>query len=184
MPPSVYAPGMMDFQDVANRFAWLMASPRGALVYCPYLVVVGVLLITCRKHLSDAGLLLPAGLAIAGHTLLLVGFKGWHANWAYGPRPTTATCSRGSCCSRRWACKDSPRFRVVRGRSPARSRSRRASRGAASCIPGVRPRRPRGTGTTGRGALGDEGAVKDWHHPQFLAGLTFEVNPDGTVTEK
>jgi hypothetical protein len=31
-------------------------------------------------------------------------------------------------------------------------------------------------------AVGEEAAVKEWDHPQFLAGLTFEVNPDGTVT--
>ncbi len=33
-------------------------------------------------------------------------------------------------------------------------------------------------------AVGDEAAVKDWRHPQFLAGLTFEVNPDGSVREE
>ena len=30
-------------------------------------------------------------------------------------------------------------------------------------------------------AVGEEAAVKEWHHPQFLCGLTFEVNPDGSV---
>ena len=28
--------------------------------------------------------------------------------------------------------------------------------------------------------IGQEASVKDWSHPQFLAGITFVVKPDGT----
>ena len=57
---------------MANRFAWLMVSPtRGLLVYCPYTVAILAILVGGRKHLTDAGLLLPAGLAIAGHTFMI-----------------------------------------------------------------------------------------------------------------
>ena len=33
-------------------------------------------------------------------------------------------------------------------------------------------------------AVPHEDAVKDWRHPQFLAGVTFEVLLDGSVRER
>ena len=33
-------------------------------------------------------------------------------------------------------------------------------------------------------AVGEEQAVKEWRHPQFLAGITFEVKLDGSVQDK
>ena len=185
MPPSIYAAGMIDGQDVVNRFTWLMVSPaRGLLVYCPYLAVVGVLLVGCRKYLTDVPLLLPAGLALVGHTALLSVYSGWHANWAYGPR---------------YYCDVLPWFVLLTAMAVQ----------GLTAIPGMPWRKvigifalvscfAWGSFVSYRGAnakatwhwndrihtLGDEGAVKDWRHPQFLAGLMFDVNPDGTVTEK
>jgi hypothetical protein len=180
-PPSVYAPGMLDGHDLANRFVWLMLSPtRGLLVYCPYVVVIAAILVGARQHLVDAGLLLPAGLAIAGHTLMISSFVGWHANWAYGPR---------------YFCDVLPWFALLAAMS-------------AAAIPNM-PRFQRtavvalvlcfawGIFVHVRGAnshnawhwndlvrtKGNEGAVKDWRHPQFLAGLTFTVKSDGTIQE-
>src|SRR6185312_3296936 len=87
MPPSVYSAGTIDRQDVAYRFAALMLSPsRGLLIYCPYLLVVAGLLFALRKRLTGAGLLLPAGIAITAHTLLLSCYNGWHMGSSYGPR--------------------------------------------------------------------------------------------------
>src|SRR5947209_6118287 len=64
-----------------------MASPsRGVLLYCPYVAAVGLILVGFRKHLTDAGLLLPTGLAVAGHTALLACYNGWHGGSSYGPR--------------------------------------------------------------------------------------------------
>lgn len=180
-PPSVYSSGMMDGSELANRFAWLMVSPtRGLLVYCPYLVVFLALLLGARRHLTDVGLLLPAGLAFAVHSLMIASFTGWHANWAYGPR---------------YYCDLLPWFALL------------AAMGVAA-IPALPRLRPLAIGSLAvcflwgvfvhdRGAnsidawmwndytqtAGNEGAVKDWRHPQFLAGVTFHVNPDGTIRE-
>lgn len=187
LPPSVYAANVIDGHDVLNRFAWLMVSPaRGLLVYCPYLVVVAALLLGCRKHLADAGLLLPAGLAIAAHTLLISSYAGWHGNWAYGPR---------------YFCDVLPWFVLatavgVGGLAalPVPVVSWRKLVPAAALMAcfawGVFVHHRGATAKPAwhwndlARAVGDEAAVKDWRHPQFLAGLTFLVNPDGTVTER
>src|SRR5262249_53343249 len=87
LPPTVYTAGTIDGKDVLNRFAWLMVSPsRGLLVFCPYLVVIGVLLAGCRRHLTDSGLLLPAALAVLTHTAVFAAYSGWHGGSSYGPR--------------------------------------------------------------------------------------------------
>jgi hypothetical protein len=130
--------------------------------------------------LNDAGLLFPAALAIIGHTVLLAGFKGWHANWAYGPR---------------YYCDVLPWFVLLTamgaqalGSLPNRSWQIAGTLALVACFAwgGFVHYR----GATVKAAwhwndltrtLGDEGAVKDRHHPQFLTGLTFEVNPDGTI---
>ena len=176
LPPSVYAPGMLDGRDVLERFAWLMASPaRGLLVFCPYLAVVAVLLVIRRRSLADAGLLLPAGLAVAAHTVLYSCFSGWHANWAYGPRYF--------CDVLPWLVLASAL--AVRGLTP---RDAAALTALVLCFGWGMFVHARGANAPAAWhwndrakAVGDEAAVKDWRHPQFLAGLTFTVRPDGTV---
>lgn len=182
-PPSVYSPDTIDGRDVLNRFAWLMVSPsRGLLVYCPYVAAVGLVLVAYRKHLIDAALLLPAGLAVAGHTALLSCYNGWPMGSSYGPRYfadllpwfvlATAIAVRG--------VMNAPGF-------PRRKVAAVGllvacfgwgvfvhARGANSVRAWLWNTRPL--------AVGQEEAVKDWRHPQFLAGITFEVNPDGSVT--
>lgn len=181
-PPSVYVPNMMDGHDLANRFAWLMISPaRGLLVYCPYVVAILGILIGARKRLMDAGLLLPAGLALAAHTLLIASFNGWHANWAYGPR---------------YYCDVLPWIALFAAMSAAaipalpRARVFAVAMLAAGFAWGAFAHH-RGANSTEAWfwndltkTEGNEGAVKDWRHPQFLAGITFVVNPDGSVTSK
>jgi len=182
-PPSVYSASNIDGRDVLNRFAWLMVSPsRGLLIYCPYVAAVGVLLVAYRKHLADAGMLLPAGIAIATHTALFSCYDGWHMGSSYGPRYfadllpwfTLATAIA---------------VRAVLA-SPGRTRIA-ALVLLAICFAW-------GGFVHGRGAnavkawywnwraiaVGQETAVKEWNHPQFLAGLTYVVIPDGTVIEK
>jgi len=184
-PPSVYSPDTIDGRDVLNRFVWLMVSPsRGLLVYCPYVAAVGLILIAYRKHLTDAGLLLPAGLAAAGHTALLSCYNGWHMGSSYGPRYfadllpwfvlATAIAVRGvmNAPGFSWrkaaavgmlvACFGWGAFVHARGANSVRA-----------WLWNTRPI-----------AVGPEEAVKDWRHPQFLAGIAFEVNPDGSVTER
>lgn len=181
-PPSVYSPTTIDGHDVLNRFAWLMVSPsRGLLVYCPYVAAVIGILVGFRRHLTDAGLLLPAGLAVSAHTALLSCYNGWHGGSSYGPR---------------YFCDVLPWFVLA---------TAIAAKGLAT-VPAV-PWRKRlavgllvvcfgwGVFVHSRGAnsvkawfwnarsivVGQEAAVKEWAHPQFLAGLTFEVMLDGSV---
>jgi hypothetical protein len=187
-PPSVYSPDTIDGRDVLNRLFWLMASPsRGLLVYCPYVAAVGLILVAFRKRLTDAGLLLPVGLAVAGHTALLACYNGWHGGSSYGPR---------------YFCDVLPWFVL------ATAIAVRGLMNTPSLTVGVRPRLLAalllaacfgwGVFVHSRGAnsvrawlwnarslaVGQEAAVQEWTHPQFLAGLTFEVNPDGSVKKR
>lgn len=182
-PPSIYAPGMIDGRDVADRFFWLMLSPsRGLLVYCPFLVVVAGMLVAFRRSVPDKPLLVPALLAVGVHTAVFSGFVGWHAGWSYGPR---------------YFCDVLPWFALltvmaVRGMLADGDLPRMRLAGAFLAATAVW-----GVWVHGRGAnspatwtwndrvnmVGDEPAMKEWRHPQFLAGLTFEVRPDGSVVE-
>ena len=183
-PPSVYAPDTIDGRDVADRFFWLMLSPsRGLLVYCPYLAAFGVVLVAFRRHLTDTGLLLPAGLAVAAHTAVFSCYNGWHAGSSYGPRYfadvlpwfvlASAVACRGLLNS--WAAGE--RRRVVLAVAALAIGFAWGGwvhgRGANSVKAWLWNERAK--------AVGQEGAVKEWRHPQFLCGKTFEVNPDGSV---
>ena len=192
MPPSVYSAGTIDGRDVAYRFAALMLSPsRGLLIYCPYvLVAVGILVSGLVAHARmpvpperRAGLLLPAGIAIASHTLLLSCYNGWHMGSSYGPRYfadllpwfvlLTAVAVRG----------------IQDGiASPWRRKAAIAllaitfgwgifvhARGANSVQAWLWNARAI--------AVPYEDAVMDWRHPQFLAGITFRVQMDGSIKE-
>ena len=183
-PPSVYAPDTIDGRDVFNRYFWLMLSPsRGLLVFCPYLAAVGVILVGFRKHLTDAGLLLPAGLAVAGHTAVFACYNGWHAGSSYGPRyfcdilPWFVLATAAGCRGLVNAYRAGELRRVVV-----------AVAVLVACFAW-------GGWVHGRGAnsarawlwnerskrVGQEESVKEWRHPQFLCGKTFDVNPDGSV---
>lgn len=186
-PPSVYDAGAIDGRDVLNRLAWLMASPsRGLLVYCPYVAVAAAMLLGYRRHLTDAGLLLPAGLALAAHTALFSCYNGWHGGSSYGPRYfcdvipwlvlATAIAVRG------WtnALAPGPSWRATL--TPIALAACFGwgvfvhSRGANSIKAWIWNARSL--------AVGQEASVKEWRHPQFLTGLTFDVNLDGSVTER
>jgi len=184
-PPSVYSPDTIDGHDVLNRFAWLMVSPsRGLLVYCPYVAAAAGILVAFRKHLTDASLLLPAGVAVSAHTALLSCYNGWHMGSSYGPR---------------YFCDVLPWFVLA---------TAIAAQGMVNA-PGLSWRKTLaivvlllcfgwGAFVHSRGAnsvrawlwnaralaVAPEDAVKDWRHPQFLAGLTFEVKMDGTIVER
>jgi hypothetical protein len=186
MPPSVYSAGSIDGRDVLSRFAWLMVSPsRGLFVYCPYLLVVGAMLVRYRKHLPHAPLLLPAGLAVTAQTAVFACYNGWHGGSSYGPR---------------YFCDVLPWFVLATAIAvggllnapPAPRPWRRAAVAAALVLGfgwGVFVHRhgansiPAWYWNHRAAAVGEEAAVKEWDHPQFLAGLTFEVNPDGSVTD-
>lgn len=186
-PPSVYAADTIDGRDVLNRLFWLMLSPsRGLLVFCPYLLAVGVILVAFRRHLTDAGLLLPAGLAVAGHTAVFACYNGWHAGSSYGPR---------------YFCDVLPWFvlaTAVAGRGLANASAagerRRVGVAVAVLVLGF----AWGGWVHARGAtsarawlwnlraaaVGPQAAVKEWRYPQFLCGKSFDVNPDGSVRER
>ncbi|MBY0513305.1 MAG: hypothetical protein K2P78_05270 [Gemmataceae bacterium] len=184
LPPSVYSAGTIDGQDVFNRFFWLMASPsRGLLVYCPYLAVVGGLLWPLRRRLADAGLLLPAGLAVAAHTAVFSAYNGWHGGSSYGPR---YFCDVLPWFALATAMAAGALPRVVESGVPWRKVVATAAlvvgfgwgvfvhhRGADSVAAWYWNHRA--------AAVGQEAAVKEWEHPQFLAGLTFDVQADGSI---
>jgi hypothetical protein len=185
-PPSVYAADTIDGRDVLHRLFWLMLSPsRGLLVYCPYLAAVGVILIAFRRHLTDAALLLPAGLAVAAHTAVFACYNGWHAGSSYGPRYfcdvlpwfvlATAVACRGLLNA--WRAGERRRVWVAVGVLVVGFGwgGWVHGRGANSARAWLWNERAR--------AVGHEAAVTDWRHPQFLCGKTFDINPDGTIRD-
>lgn len=184
-PPSVYSAGTIDGHDVLNRFAWLMVSPsRGLLVYCPYLIVVLGILVAFRRHVADAGLLLPVFLAIAGHTALFACYNGWHAGSSYGPRyfadllPWFALATAAAVQALTNARDALPSWRtslamtlLAAGFAWGFFVHYRGANSAKAWFWNARSI-----------AVGQEQAAKEWQHPQFLAGLTFVVNlEDGSV---
>lgn len=185
IPPTVYQPGAIDGKDVLNRFAWLLVSPsRGLLVYCPYMLVVGVMLFAFRRHLAGAGLLLPTGVAVGLHTAIFSCYNGWHAGTSFGPR---------------YFCDVLPWFVLAtalaaRGALEAPGMMWRKGLLAALLVAGY----AWGYWVHSRGAksqsvwwwnfraiaVGEEAAVKEWRHPQFLAGIRFNVDEKGAVRYK
>lgn len=185
MPPSVYSAGTIDGHDPLDRLFWLLASPsRGLIVFCPYLAVVGAMLVAYRRAIPDRALLLPCGLAVGMHTAVFACYNGWHAGSSYGPR---------------YFCDVIPWFALatvlaVRGLLDAPGPAARKLVPAAALVAAF----GWGLFVHGRGAnakpawfwnhrataVGQEEAVKEWRYPQFLAGLTFEVEPDGAIRER
>jgi hypothetical protein len=182
-PPSVYAAGAIDGRDVLNRFAWLMASPsRGLLVYCPYLVAVGYLLVGYRRQLADRSLLVPAGLAVAGYVAVFSAYDGWHAGSSYGPRYFSDVIPWFALASA-MAVGAAYRSAVPQWRKAAEGVVLATAVGWAVFV------HHRGANAVAAwewnylaARVGQDGAAKDWAHPQFLAGLTYRVLPDGSVT--
>ena len=182
IPPSVYAASTIDGHDVLNRFGWLMVSPsRGLLVFCPYLLVVGAMLLGFRKHLTDAGVLLPVAVAVGAHTAVFSAYNGWHAGYSYGPRYFcdvlpwfvlgTAVAVRGllNAPGMRWR-KGAAIVALVMCFAWGGFVHGRGANSHAAWMWNVRER-----------VAGEEGSVKEWRYPQFLAGLTFDVLPDGSI---
>lgn len=184
-PPSTYSADTIDGHDVLNRFAWLMVSPsRGLLVYCPYVAVLGVILIGWRKHLADTGLVLPAAVAIGSHTLLFSCYNGWHMGSSYGPRYFADLLP--------WfVLLTALAVQAVLAAPIPKWRSRAVLAALALAFAWGIFAHARGANSVKAWffnwrpiAVDFEPAVKDWRHPQFLAGLTFEVKPDGSIIEK
>jgi len=184
--PSVYDAATIDGRDIPARLVWLMAAPsRGLLVFCPYVAAAGAILVAYRKHFPAAGLLLPLGLAAGGHTALFACYNGWHGGSSYGPR---------------YFCDLLPWFVLavaLAGRAVADAPGPLASWKKLTPVALMVACFGWGVFVHWRGAnaipawlwnaralaVGPEAAVEEWHHPQFLAGLTFTVRPDGTVEE-
>ncbi len=184
-PPTSYSLDTIDGHNVLDRFRWLMVSPsRGLAVYCPYVIAAVAILVIFRRHLVNGGLLLPAGIAIAGNTILLACYNGWHMGSSYGPR---------------YFCDVLPWFvvivatavRAVQDAPVACARKSLAFGGLALCLGWGIFVDARGANSmqawlwnARSSAVGQEESVKDWQHPQFLGGLTFDVQLDGTIVER
>jgi hypothetical protein len=136
---------------------------------------------------TNAGLLLPAGLAFLGHSVLFACYNGWHAGSSYGPRyfadllpwfvVVTAVTAQAI---------SNARLSVARWRSAFALALLATTfawgvfvhyRGANSVKAWFWNARAI--------AVGHEHAAKEWQHPQFLAGLTFEVKlQDGSIDRR
>ena len=185
LPPSVYGAGALDGRETLFRFTGLLVSPsRGLLLFCPYLVMFAYLLIAYRKQLSNPRLLLPAGLAIGAYLAMFTAYLGWHGGYSYGPRyfsdllPWFVLVGAIACGGLR------------RGEVAWRKSLELALLIVCFAWAGF---------VHGRGAISwaawewnysahtDAEHVRlitDWQHPQFLAGITFDVRPDGTIVPK
>jgi hypothetical protein len=185
-PPSTYSGEKLDLAEMLFRCGALLASPsRGLLVFCPYLAVFGYLLLAHRRSLPDARLLVPAGLAVLGYGVVFSGYSGWHGGYCYGPRHLSdllpwfvlaGSITVGG---------------LIRSQVPAWRKGVEATvLVACFAFAGF---------AHGRGAVSDAtwwwnyrcrdhaDHVKlavDWQHPQFLAGLTYRVLPDGSFAPR
>lgn len=185
LPPTVYQPDPIDGSDVLNRFAWLMVSPsRGLLVFCPYLAVIAGLLFSYRHRLRDAGLLLPALLSVAVYSVVFAAYSGWHAGSSFGPRYFSDVFP--------WFILTGAMGVGAMLNATANFTLRKGTETALLICTFVLAILVHGRGATVpetwewnylAQTAGDEAAVKDWQHPQFLAGITFRVRPDGAVEE-
>jgi hypothetical protein len=182
LPPTVYEANVMQLAGAGERLAGLMLAPsRGLLVFCPYLLVIGYLLVAYRRSLPSAGLLLPAGLAVGGYVAVFAVYTGWHAGASYGPR---------------YFCDVIPWFVLAAAMGvnglldAAAGAPRRVLELAAlaACVAWGGFVHFRGANSPAawewnyvaqKRDMVD--AVRDWSIPQFLAGVTFVVDPDGAV---
>lgn len=187
MPPSVYNPSDIDGKDVFFRFWQLMLSPsRGLLVFCPFLLTIGYLLVAYRNNLNEwSRLLIPSTLAIGAHTAVLSAYVGWYGGSCYGPR---------------YFCDVLPWFvlvsciavRGILNRSTTGFPVRKTIELTILMLLVTWSIFVHARGATSwaawewnyRSVQEDvRTAVTDWQHPQFLAGITFIVTPDGSYHE-
>lgn len=183
-PPSVYEAGAIDGRNVLERFFWLMVSPsRGLLVYCPYLLMILAMLVMHRRWLTDRWLLIPSVLSITAYVLLFSNYNGWHGGSCYGPRYFSDLL---------------PWFVLLSGMAVAALlRSERSYLRKALELAILLTTFAWGVWVHARGAnvpdtwewnylafnQSQEIPPKDWHHPQFLAGITYRVTTQGHLIE-
>lgn len=198
-PPSTYAGEKLDPQEMLFRFGALLASPsRGVLVFCPYLIGFGYLLVAYRRSLPDARLLVPAGLAVAGYAVVFSSYSGWHGGYCYGPRHFSdllpwfvliGAIAVGGLLRAPITCRTLPTGGRVRLLPAWRKWAEAVVLAAGFAWGGF---------VHGRGAVRPDTwtwnyqcrrhadhvrHATDWRHPQFLAGLTYRVAPDGTFLD-
>lgn len=187
LPPSVYNPSDIDGRDILPRFWHLLMSPsRGLIIFCPYLLMMGYWLVVYRRNLGSwSQLLIPAALAIGAHVAVLSAYNGWSGGSCYGPR---------------YFCDVLPWFVLVGSvavhglfnHTHSRIPIRQIVESAIFLL-----LLTWSVFVHGRGAISRDAwewnyravcepvptAVTDWRHPQFLAGITFTVTPDGAYHE-
>ncbi len=88
--PSIYSPTTFhSSESFLVALAGTLISPsRGWLVFLPWILFVGYLLIRCRSFLRPR-LAILALAAIGAHIILLGAWFGWRGGHCYGPRLTT-----------------------------------------------------------------------------------------------
>lgn len=185
-PPSVYRADLLTLADGLDRLFWILFSPsRGLLVFCPFIIPVAAILTWRRHQIKNPELLIPAGLAIGFYLVLLSHFVFWDAGYSYGPRlfvdalPWFALASVIALTA----------LMQPTGRSGWPGRMMTVSlvacfgwgffvhwQGANSV--------PAWLWNYRSGVVGGEAAAKDWKHPQFLAGITFDVGDNGEIIDR
>lgn len=87
LPPSVYSAQQFAAPSPLSNLAGLLLSPsRGLLVFSPWILLAGVLVLRHARPWRSAWPALCALAALGAHLVLLSAFGMWWGSWSYGPR--------------------------------------------------------------------------------------------------
>lgn len=185
MPPTFAgeeAGTRLDWNNAFSRIDALLLSPsRGLLVFCPYLAVVAGMLAGFRHAIRDWDLVGLAVAVVLGQGAVFAGYDGWHGGASFGPRHF---------------CDVFPWFVILTAiairamrEAPVGRRRKVLAMGLLVVTVGWSGWvHWRGANEVSAwdwnylaGQMSEADAARDWRYPQFLAGVTFEVSPDGRV---
>jgi len=90
--PPYFSVMRLGFPDLRIALpAYLVSPSRGLLVFVPHLLVVSYLIVRYRRRSALVGFDILAGLALAGHLIVVSSFPHWWGGHGYGPRLLTDT---------------------------------------------------------------------------------------------
>ena len=176
-PPSAYDRLVRCSAPLSTVAAFLVSPSRGLLVLCPYVPVIGAVLVARRRILPEPWLLVPGALEVAA---ILASGAIWETSLgghSFGPRYFTDAL---------------PWFAVAGAQALAVLPGPRTGALLAACA-------AFGVFVHARGACRVETwwwnagcevpaialrRANDWRHPQCLAGLAFGVRPDGRFEDQ
>lgn len=187
--PLVYSSSDIDFLDTGYRLWNLLFSPsRGLFLFCPYLLLSLFVVIAYWKHIPNRVLTIASLGVLLTYIALFSNYRGWHGGYCYGPRYFTDILP--------WLYLICIQSIAARGSSLQTSRYNFLSKlllfvfwlllvwGIAIHYRGANSLQTWQWNYACVTHAEHERHATDWKHPQFLAGITFKVLPDGSFVDR